>query len=80
MQRFTQTFSRIQTATMASGGQAPNFRFYFHAQLDSGGNRILVEMMANTASGNVAVTLKSDASKDAVTAYSDLLRQTLTSL
>ena len=80
VQRFTQTFSRMQTATMASGGQPPNFRFYFHAQLASASSRILVEMIANTTAGSLAVSLKSDASKDIVTSYSNLLKQTLNSI
>lgn len=79
VQRFTQQFSKQNIATMASGGQGPSFRFYFHAQLLTGSQRILVEMLVNTAAGSIGITLKSNAQADAVTKFSSLLTQALNS-
>ena len=59
---------------MASGGQAPNFRFYFHAQPLSGEGRFLVEAIINTAAGSASVTLKSDAAASHVAPFCDLLK------
>ena len=79
MQRFTQQFGKHHIATMASGGQGPSFRFYFHAQLTTGSHRILVEMIVNTSAGSVGITLKSNAPGDAVTKFCSVLTQSLNS-
>lgn len=65
---------------MASGGQQPNFRFYFHAQLTNEDVRLLVEMIVNTAAGTLSMTVKSDASASTVSKFAALLSETVNSL
>lgn len=64
---------------MASGGQPPNFRFYFHAQQAAADARFLVEMLVNSAAGTAAVTVKSDAGGQAASSFSQILRSALSS-
>ena len=48
---------------MASGGAAPNFKFFFHAQKDgaiASSGVFLVEMMVNTTLATANVKIKSD--------------------
>jgi len=59
---------------MASGGQAPNFRFYFHAQPSSAEGRFLVEAIVNTAAGTASVTVKADAAANHVAPFCELLK------
>lgn len=48
-------------ATIASGGAAPTYRFYFHAQhAPPAAHRYLVEVIASKPSSSLAVTVKSD--------------------
>lgn len=52
-----------QIQCMASGGSAPNFKFFFHAQRDGAAANsgvFLVEMMVNTALATANVKIKSD--------------------
>ena len=80
MQRFTQVFGKQHIATMASGGQPPNFRFYFHAQPASGSSRILVELIVSTSAASIAATLKSDAPGTDVVDFSQRLTEILSSM
>lgn len=45
--------------TMASGGQAPTFRCYLHAQTDAG-SRLLVELLLSQTASTAALTIKAE--------------------
>ena len=64
---------------MASGGQPPNFRFYFHAAPAGASGRFMLEMLVNTAAGSASVTVKSDAAADRVPLFTELLKSSLSS-
>ncbi|GIL46366.1 hypothetical protein Vafri_3358 [Volvox africanus] len=56
---FTQHMTQAYIHTIASGGQAPSFRYYFYGQ--NGGPSAalyLVEMLLRSDSGNIQVTVK----------------------
>lgn len=80
MQGFCQQFGHANIATMASGGTAPTYRFYFHAQPSSGSGRFLVEMLANTSSQSVAITVKSDADPQLLPLFEAVLKSRLSSV
>jgi hypothetical protein len=72
-QDFCRHMAAANIATMASGGQAPMYRFYFHAQQLGTGTRILVEALVNKTAGNASVTVKSS-DVAVASAFSDVLR------
>lgn len=45
--------------TMASGGNAPAYRCYLHAQSQAGA-RLLVELLLNSAAGSANLTVKAE--------------------
>eukprot|EP00884_Botryococcus_braunii_P006125 jgi/Botrbrau1/15513/Bobra.0225s0004.1 len=75
-QDFCRHLAASNIATMASGGQAPMYRFYFHAQEAGTGTRVLVEVIVNKTAGNASVTVKSS-DVGLASSFSDLLRTCL---
>ena len=58
MQDFCRRAASLGIATMASGGAAPMFRFYFHAKPIGGQQPILVEALVDKAAGSAGITVK----------------------
>ncbi|GLC44199.1 hypothetical protein PLESTB_000752500 [Pleodorina starrii] len=56
---FTQHMTQAYIHTIASGGQAPSFRYYFYGQnAGPSGALYLVELLLRSDSGNMTVTVK----------------------
>lgn len=57
---FSQHMMQGYINTMASGGQPPQFKYYFFATTADGSGEFLVEMIVATSSGQTSVTVKSN--------------------
>ena len=65
---------------MASGGNAPQFKFFFFAQPSGegpSGLHFLVEMQLNTDTASAALTVKSDVAAERVADFTHLIKTTL---
>lgn len=60
LQGFTQMFQRSNIVTMASGGQAPNFVFYFYAQAQESQVWFLLHLTASSQNQGGQLTVKSN--------------------
>jgi hypothetical protein len=79
MQDFCRKAASQGIATMASGGRAPLFRFYFYAKPVSSDAVLLVEVLVDKSAGSASVTVKSrDAAN--VQAFVELVRSCLESM
>ncbi|GAB2233445.1 hypothetical protein Droror1_Dr00002668 [Drosera rotundifolia] len=61
---------------IASGGQAPNFKYFFFAQKVDDKSLYLVECIINTSSGKAQIKIKAD-DQSTAQAFSDLLQSAL---
>lgn len=66
-------------ATMASGGRAPLYRFYFHARPAGGQQPVLAEVLVDKTAGSASVTVKC-ADARLMQPFSDMFRRCLDSL
>ncbi len=60
MQRFCRHMAAANIATMASGGAAPLFKFYFYCQAAEGSGRALMEVLVNKSSSQASVVFKAE--------------------
>ena len=67
--------------TMASGGTAPQFKFFFFAQpAHDKTKHFLMEMLLNTGTNTAQITIKSDAAPTLVAEFTELVKKTLRSV
>lgn len=61
---------------IASGGQAPNFKYFFFAQKAAAASTFLVECIINTSSGKSQIKIKAD-DQSSSQAFSTLFQSAL---